>query len=171
MRFYFTKNNLIGSKAIRWGLDEDCSHFAFGSDNPYTILESRLETGFGKSNYESFHNRNSVVHCLEVHATPDQGRALYDRIVSNCAGKAYDQNGVLWWTWVAFTRKVFGRPKPTVNQWQDKHKFYCVEILIGVEDLLKEMLGVDVILSMMTPHDLFLKLKESPNVKEVVSSY
>jgi len=166
MRFLFTKNGKIGSKLIRWGSGEDCSHFILGLDSPNKVLESRLGLGFTEDDYAGALARNTVVHCLEARVTPEQSQRLYASVYSHCAGKKYDENGLLWWAAVCLGRKLFGLPVPARNQWEDKGRFYCVEILKGSERLLHEMLGVPLALDMLTPGGLYRALLASPVVVE-----
>lgn len=165
--FLWTKNNLPGSKLIQWGLDEPVSHFAILSDN--VVLESRLETGYAMDSYEAFKKRNTLVYALKYNSSPGSAfqLELQKSIHEHCQGTSYDTNGVLWWAMAAIRRKIFGIKPPSYNQWQDKHRFYCVEILTGSEKIILDYLGVKVEPQVQTPYGLYLYLKRSKQLTKI----
>ena len=117
MIFLWTKSNLVGSRLIRWGLDEPCSHFAvcFFEERGSTalVLESTLEHGSAPCWLGDFLTRNNVVHALqapvESNRTADD---LMHRIGGRLQGRKYDRNGVLFWSAMALRRKMFGTKIP-----------------------------------------------------------
>ena len=165
MKFLWTKNNKPGSKLIQWGLGEDCSHFAIEYDG--LVYESRLETGFSDSPLKDFLRRNTVVHTLAHNASGTAALAvtLIKHVKDQCTGRDYDTNGIAWWTVWALKTKLFGGEPMTHNQWQNKHKFYCVEILKGSEQLIFDSLKVRINPSVQTPYGLFVAMSASPRLK------
>lgn len=164
MKFFFTKNGLPGSVAIRWGLGEDCSHMAIGFFD--CVFESRMEEGARGSSYADFLRRNTIVHQL---STKNEDRewemAVYNSVLKNCDGKRYDKGAIAFWAVAALGKKLFGLPQPEKNPWGKRGEHYCVEIIRGSEGLLDKKLGTDFgkrDVEMISPYQAFQILRKSP---------
>jgi hypothetical protein len=164
MRFYFTKNGLPGSKAIMWGLGEDCSHLAIGFDD--FVIESRMGEGCGEAPKWEFLKRNKVVHTLTLKdPDPNWEASLLKSVRMNTKGKKYDKGAIAFWAAAALGKKLFGMAQPHKNPWGKKGEHYCVEILRGSEKILDGHLGTDLgklDLEMLSPYQAYLVLKKSP---------
>lgn len=169
MIFLFTKNNLIGSKAIRWGLGNDCSHFAIMFESPEAVYESRLESGCGRDTVAAFLKRNRVVHSLELTKTDSVfEKNLRDSLEKNSMNCRYDSGAILFWAIAALGKRLFGLPLPQKNPWGKGGEHYCVEIIRGSEHILDDYLGTDfssVDIEMTSPHMAYLKLRNSKKLR------
>jgi len=174
MIFIWTKNNLIGSKLIRWGLDEPCSHFAIcffeerGDSAP--VVESRLGHGAQPSWFGDFCDRNEIVHALQgpsISGREESSR--FHSVSSQLQGRSYDKYGILYWVYAVSMRKFFGKKLPGKNQWGRNELVYCVEVLETMPIYLKE-LGVDLAdfdLEMTSPEMMYNMLIESQQLIDV----
>jgi len=170
MKFLWTKNNLIGSKAIRWGLGEDCSHFAIMFESPEAVFESRLESGCGRDTVSAFLKRNTVVHALEpVTKSVLFERDLFRSLEKNALNCRYDSNAIFFWAVAAFGKRLFGMPLPQKNPWGSRGEHYCVEIIRGSESLIDNQFGTEfglVDVEMTSPHMAYKMLSASKKLKK-----
>ena len=169
MIYYFTKNKLVGSKLIQWGLDDDCSHFAIGFWNHEwsLIVESTLHGGFNLCWKSDFLKRNTVVHALRLARDGKFEGEQYRAVCSKLHGKSYDYKGVLFWSAVALGHKLGMVTKDEIdgfnNRWADRNSVYCVEVLGAQRELLNS-LGFPVGLldyQQMRPHKAYKLLVET----------
>jgi hypothetical protein len=154
MRILWTKSAHVGSKVIRWGWGEDCSHVAvaFGP----RVYESRLQTGVVETRLKDFLARNTIVHEWTLPFRPSEDAAA-EVVIRAKQGCRYDAKAILWWSVCALGRRAFGIGSTKHNQWGDRSQYYCVEILEGLES----MLGIpDVDLQMERPHTLWALLSK-----------
>jgi hypothetical protein len=166
MEFLFVKSGKVGSQLIRWGLGEDCSHFAVRFDlMPKPVLiEARGDTGRvqGTTDLAPFYRDQTIVHRLMLaHADMNFEKALY-RTMYPRVGECYDYKAMAFWTVAVAARRLFGLPAPTENKWGSRTDHYCVEVLQGSEPVLKQYLGVDLMkidLEMTSPFGLYRLLK------------
>ncbi len=152
MIILWTTNNMWGSRLIRWGFGDDCSHVAvqFGA----TVYESRLQDGVKSRGLSDFLSVNQVVH-RKVITWSATDESIAECIVKTKQGSRYDTKALLWWAVCALGRRITGRV-PAHNQWGDKDQFFCVEVLSGLEGMLGLPGSID--LQMERPHTLWQKL-------------
>ena len=167
MIFYWTKSEKFGSRLIRWGLEEDCSHFAVcffeDSENP-RVLESRLDSGFCDIQLSEFlgHGRE-IVHGLQFFDLGENETIIYNAMRESLKGAEYDSPAIVYWFFMGLARRLFRVALPPKNRWGKTEKVYCVEILQAIPGLLWE-LGVDIEsfdLEMTSPHMIFDELRGS----------
>ncbi len=129
MIFYFTQNDKFGSKLIRWGIDSEASHFAWGTRlDPHSIvIESRLGRGVEPVWQECFMKRNRVVAVFYRNEPDNLTNRVYKQVVNDLKCNGYDWKAILWWAIVTPFKKLGA--KITRNQWQDRNATYCSEVL------------------------------------------
>lgn len=167
MRFYFTKNRLIGSKAIMWGLGEDCSHMAIGFEDRGIVIESRLDHGVGEDSEDAFRARNTIVHQLTLKSSHLPFENELRQSLNKGLGKRYDGGAMVFWTLAALGKKLLGRPLPHKNPWGKRGEHYCVEIIRGSEAILDAHLGTDFgkrDVEMISPFQAYKILAASPKL-------
>lgn len=149
MVFYFTRSKKIGSRIIQWGLDDDCSHFAFGffGNHDFSlIIESTMGGGFHIGWLKDFKKRNIISHALELdlhHKIEDE---QYKHICNILHNSKYDYKGVLFWSLIALRYKMNLISKDEMdgfnNRWADRNSIFCVEVL-KAQRVMLETIGVD----------------------------
>lgn len=169
MKFLFTTTDHLYSKLIRWGLDEDCSHFAVQLDMPTrsVIMESVIEKGVCSGSVEDFYKSNTVIHSLEYVGDKYVDSLFYDCVYRHYKER-YDTTAIAFWALAAATKKLFGSKQPWYNPWDMENRHYCVEVLDGSELLMSQYLGIDTSLvewGMTSPHECFEILKKSGKLK------
>ena len=171
MIFLWSTNNKIGSRLIRWGLDEPSSHFAvcFFEDSFPTVIESRLDTGVREIGLKEFSDVNTIVHALQAPVTLDEEILFFNDIKNKTSGVGYDFPAILYWTYVGFMRKLFGIKQPRINIMDRSELLYCVEILELLDDYLQEI-GVDtsdVEYGMLSPEQAYVMLCQCENLRSL----
>ena len=143
MQIIFTKSNKIGSKLIRWGLDEPVSHVAIRYDD--YVVHSR-GGGVEVQKLSEFLKHSEVVYSTKVAKNVPR---LF-RLLLNTNKSRYDFGALLYLTVRTLCGKI-GISLPKKNLWQTSGMFLCTEwvtsYLEGKED------------SMITPYNLYKKLE------------
>lgn len=164
--FLFTKSGKIGSKLIRWGLNESSSHFAIGFDldksNRGVVFHSHF-TGLSIAWAADFLQSNVVVKRL-VPALPLRGASeerLYQAVVRDY-GKPYDLRAFVFFGWRAVLWKLFRRPFPKTNP-LNTSGMICTEVAESIRHEIDDIFQVMLPFSggMLTPNELYQKLKQS----------
>ena len=177
MIFFWTKSDKIGSRLIRWGLGEDCSHFAIGffedSGDP-RVLESRAETGVKDSKLSDFlADGKEIVHAEQFFDLGDNEKVIYDAMRSELEGARYDKIAVCYWLCVGLRLRLFGAKIPLRNAWGRDELVYCVEIAQVIPGILYEI-GIDVStfdLEMTSPHGFYDMVKETGALRSIEGAF
>lgn len=173
IHFLFTKNSLVGSKIIRWGLRENSSHFAIGFDlgssNRGIIFHSNFH-GLKIDWANDFLKKNDIIHQLEpvLDLKLEAEERLYQAVVKNY-GKAYDYKGFFFFILAAAWGKITRRELPRRNPWGDNRAFLCTEV---AEEMRAELLDIFQVTlphtrGALSPGRLYETLKTSPFLKRV----
>lgn len=143
LEYLFSKNNLIGSKAISWGtahLNETQyktpSHVAV-LINDFLVIESTMGSGVSLIPYENWKKKHEVV-CK----VPCPANRKWDDVIKGTFklwGKKYDFKGVLFYTYHVLKNKFFKSKIPNKNQWESDSKFFCVELIENITGESYEM--------------------------------
>jgi len=167
MKLYWTRADKIGSRLIRWGLGEDCSHVVVRldlSDGPH-YYESTIDKGVHETTFDEFTDSHDVVHEIslkEYHSTFEQAMST---LLKRKVGKShYDWKAISFWAIAAMAKRWWGQVPPRVNMWDEPGANFCVEILEGSQTLFGEHLGIEFPwpnLSMTSPHRLYEFLSTS----------
>ena len=173
MIFIWSTNEMIGSKIIRWGLSEPCSHFAIGffeTTSMATVLESRLSDGVSTVTYDSFKERNQIVHLLQADISYQDEINLFNWIYEATKGVKYDRKAILFWVFVGLKMKILGSELPPRNKFNDDEMLYCVEVLEELEEYLLSI-GIDISeidVSMVSPEMAYKLLKKSDHLRDLI---
>jgi hypothetical protein len=172
IHFLFTKNSLIGSKLIRWGLGERSSHFAIGFDlssgNRGVIFHSNFH-GLGIAWAKDFLAKNEVVYELEpvLGLKLESEERLYQAIVKNY-GKPYDYKGFLFFAFSAIWNKITGKKISKTNPWADSKALLCTEVAEAISFEIKGIFLAEVPITYgaLSPDKLYFSLRTSKLLKE-----
>jgi len=135
MIFLFTKNQKIGSQLIRWGLEDEVSHFALVDSKHLTssslVLESTVSTGVRIIGMKEFLKHNEIVYAFTIpEASEGEHLRAFSTAHTQLHGKKYDIKGVSFLLLsVIICIKLLGNDLPPENKWADKSDFYCSETL------------------------------------------
>lgn len=165
MKFLFTTTDKLYSRLIRWGLEEDCSHFAIQFDLPTrsVIMESIIEKGVHRCDVEGFLKENKVIHSLEYVGDKYVDNLFYDCVYRHYNDR-YDTTAIMFWALATAAKRTFHVKQPWYNPWDMDNKHYCVEVLDGSELLMAQYLGLDVSnvdWGMTSPHEAYDILRKS----------
>lgn len=145
MKIIFTKSNYIASKIIRNVTKEDVSHVAI--QNAGFVIHSNF-TGCRIDVIQDFLQHSDIVHSVEI---PYNRELLHSALQLVGSHKSYDFGG-MFYLWL----RAYLPFLPKKNLWQSSSMYLCTEflteVLYGKQD------------SMITPYQLYLKLKEKYNV-------
>ncbi len=123
MILIWTKSDKIGSHLIRYGLEEEMSHFAtafFASDKKGLVIHQNLIGGFRIDWAPQFLKTNEVVRELSPkNITRHDSRSILHGMMNEFSGTNYDEPGFMYFTWRIFLRRYFNTPLPNVNKWGD----------------------------------------------------
>lgn len=164
----WTTNDSLISRTIRWGLEEDCSHFAirFG-DFVFQSYDGRVR----EDSYWDFVKTTRIIHRVRPKSIPSKViEDMHSRLRKKLGNSKYDFVAIYFWAWRGFLKKVFGRPIPRKNQWGSKSQYYCVEIIDPIRDELKGYFGVDlkdIDIEMLSPHMFYELVKKSKYVRNI----
>jgi hypothetical protein len=155
----FTRSKLPLSVLIRWFLDSDCSHFVlvFKSPSGGLMFESNL-LGTHPKFYKTALKHMEVVHQIEMNLTPDQEDEVWDIVVDQFDGHAYNYRAFIYFCWRAFLKKIFHQPLPKTNPWSLPGTYLCDQVCYALQGLSPEPISLD--LSMVTPEELYYYLKD-----------
>lgn len=172
MLFLFSRNNLPGSRAIRWGLGEPVSHFAMSFDESptgYGILFHAHFSGVTIEWFDDWQRRNEIVYAFAPKSVPDlwSEEQVYQIFARRFYGKKYDGFGMAFWIKAILEHKLLGRPIPTENGWGEPLKYLCYEIYEGFNSLPFLELPKIAPDEMITPYQLKLRLEKSPFLTNV----
>lgn len=173
MKFLFTKKmDEFGSLLIRWGTGEPVSHVAVCFDDKL-VFESKAN-GTQINSYESVLRDDTIVFALEpaVELTYLDENAIYDELVKSCHDRPYDFRGNIYIAWRCILKKLFNKPFPSKNPWNDPFALNCVEVGVAAVRFLEAQDRVDLLQKnvdsdMVTPYEIYDLLKQSGRMKEV----
>lgn len=175
MIFLFTKSKKIGSKIIRWGLDEPVSHFA----PVYSICPKRTKgivfhsefSGFGLDWLQGYLKNVEVVAALQPkNLDEDEEHFISQRIITKLYGREYDKPAFAYFTYRAARRKLFGHPLPSRNEWNTRDVL-CTGISSYLYPIKPEWFSTPIIDGdIMTPWGLFENMMESNQFFELDKS-
>ena len=97
IEFLWTTSNSIPSRLIRWGLSEDCSHFAirFG-DVVFQSYNGRVN----EDSYWDFKNQVTIVHRIRPRSIPTSAIAsIHKKLRETIGNSKYDFVAIFYWAW------------------------------------------------------------------------
>lgn len=155
----------IGSQLIRWGLGEDCSHYALqfycdrGDDA--LVIESRFPGGVRVRSRKRFLENNEVVHSMKIPFSKETEDKLFFTACQRLLGIKYDWPAIAYFAFAVLLHKASFRkmPLPKKNPWGHDNMTYCNEILWWLHDQFD---GMDLSCrdgEMTTPHQTWELVK------------
>lgn len=153
------------SKLIRWGLDEEMSHFAMCFFPQYggVVVEQVIAGGFTVSWLPHYVKKNKVTHCLQPKTLSHEDEVkLFIATMTRFSGTKYDFGSFVYFGWRAFLRKFFKKPLPDVSQWGRKRDTLCTGLAAIVQTLFPDWLSTKVDdFEVVTPGRLLHYMRES----------
>lgn len=175
MILYWTTTEEFGSRIIRWGRKEDCSHFAvnfFEAAGPMSlVVDSRLSSGVDCTWRETFLEKNKVLHALHWGLTHAEEMEIYVEVVHALGGAKYDKEAVFGLGASVLIERTLG-VRDKFYQWDNPHRFFCVEVFKALRPLLAAKgLEFEGRLDNMTPHEFYEKLVGKAPLVDVSQHY
>lgn len=160
MKLIWTKSDLILSKFIRFGLKTDCSHFALVFNSPAggLMFESNL-LGTHPKFFKTALKHMTIVHEIDVLLPVEIENQIWDIVVDRYDDEPYNFKGFLYFCWRGFLKRFLGIPFPMKGLYDRSNGDLCVEVYKALTDA-GVMPDLNIDLSITSPHDLFLKLRE-----------
>jgi hypothetical protein len=163
---------------IRWGLCEDCSHFAimfFEGTSNEVVIESRLQDGVREKSFSDFiDDGKEIVHALQFPLGSEvEEHFIYEDIRNELVGQRYDSYAIGYWFIAGLAYRLGIHQLPLKNKWGKNELVYCVEVLQAMPELLLDV-GVDLDtfdLEMTSPHMAFEMLTETGMLRDVTEYY
>ena len=154
IKYLFSRNKLIGSRAISWGtkhlenVEDTPSHVAVLLNSKW-VVESTLETGVRVISYAKWKIKNREVEAIEC--LQSWTMAEIKELFRPLKGLKYDYLGVLYFGWKIALNKLLRIKIPVENKFSHDNKYFCCEV-IG------KMTGVDY--DMTSPVQLMVKIQK-----------
>ena len=146
----FTRSNRIGSRLIRWALEEPVSHVAIRTQN--TIIHSNF-SGTHADWDNRWLNNNLVVYSVRVKMPFEETMYRLQNLMSNYA--KYDFGAFLYFGYRALVSKITGTPIHGHNAWEARGAYLCTEfatkLLLGEEET-----------NLVSPYQLYNRLRQIP---------
>jgi hypothetical protein len=159
VKILFVKSNLLGSKIIRWGLNEESSHVAIQFNS--LIVHSSV---FGVSLVwnKSFYKHYKVVNELDYSDRLDlrEEDKVFCGIMDNYDESRYDYSALIYFIFRGLLKKLFKIPFPNKNPLNEANSFLCTELI----SKLPKRLTVDIDYSITSPDRLYPLLKEKKGI-------
>lgn len=156
MLLIWTKSSMPLSKAIRWLAGEPVSHFGVVFDKSL-VFHSNLY-GAHLEWFDTFKKHCEIVYSMDIKGmTLEQEEAVYRSIVSRFDGYKYDFRAFFYFGWRLLMRKIFRKPLPAKNRWDNEKHLLCTEIASGFPEPF--LYKADS--SITTPYALFKYYKEA----------
>lgn len=172
MMFLFTTSNKIGARAIRWALDEPCSHFAIVFDESeagYGIVFHSHFSGVGFDWFNSFYRQNRILYALrpKKETTLPLEESVYQAIVPKAYGKEYDRTLFAEFCFYALRRRLAGTAIPTKSKWGNNHAYLCTEISKYLQQACPSYVPATLAGDLITPYKLYTLMKSSESLETV----
>lgn len=161
MKLIWTKSTLPLSVFIRWGLNTDCSHFALVFDSPAggLMFESNL-LGTHPKFFKTALKEMTIVHEIDVVIPTELEDKIWDIVVDKYDDKPYNYTAFFYFCWRAILNRTLKIPFPMKNFYNNSNGDLCVQVYQALSDgQAMPDLGLD--LTVTSPHDLYLKLRET----------
>ena len=132
MILLWTTSDKIGSRLIRYGLDEPMSHFAiaFFATKKKGLLLHQDFRGFRVQWLPEFLKENRIVYSMRPNDLDRTSkRILLHATMNEFSGTNYDGGSFFYFAWRAALKKFLGIPFPKTSKWgKAKEPVGCVGI-------------------------------------------
>lgn len=173
MILLWTKSKLIGSKVIRYGLDEPVSHYATAfiiGKKTGIVLNQRANGGFKIEWLSYFLKKNQIVYALSpLNIDSASKSSLLIEMMNEFSGTFYDTGSLIYFCWRVFLRKFFDVPLPAKSLWGDDKYPLCTghgKVLYRLMPRWFSTKPND--FDITSPYSLYLNLKASGQFKNAV---
>jgi len=163
IKYLFTGNNLIGSRAISsmtkfdfQKKEETPSHFAILFDDRW-VFHSNFANGVHVEPYKHFIKKNNIIVALyDIQCCNYEKECVdfQDHLIHFSYGSGYDWFAIIYFCWRLLLNKMFNIKIPEKNRLESSSRWFCNE-------LFELKLGID--LSMKTPNDIMFMLHHHPD--------
>jgi hypothetical protein len=164
MKLIWTKSHLPLSLIIRAITGEDCSHFAFvfeSQANGLVFQSNLLGTGPEFLNVLSSSSGFEIVHQLDLPMTVAEEDAAWDLIVQSYDNLGYNFLGAAYLGWRYLLKRIFKRPLPAKNPWDQAGTLFCDQVYTILNKLNDPRLPqINVLSGMDTPHAVWEKVNK-----------
>jgi hypothetical protein len=150
----WTKSDLIGSRLICWCTNTPSSHFAIVLDSRL-VFQSTLSKGVHLSWLHNFLYINTIVHRIDLKATPVQEEAIYQRMI-DLEDRPYDYPALIYMGYRYLLYKVMRTPLPVKNRLGSPRADICIELAKVLEVIGVRMPSLDT----ATPESLYYYIKD-----------
>ena len=156
MQIIFSKNKSPLSRAIRWVLNEPCSHVAFVFGDTWLLQANLL--GMNTHWFAQWLEKNDVVQELTYPMDKISEWLLLHQIADQYLDAKYDYSAFAYFAVRALAHKFFKIPMPTRCPWNNRQKYLCEEV-VGIipRQITKLPDGLD--LAAITPFGMYNLLK------------
>lgn len=159
MKLVWLKSTEPLSVVIRFITGQDCSHFAFVFESAAQglMFESDL-LGTHPEFYTTEMKNHTLIHSMDLPLTVEQEDTVWDLVVQQYDGHAYNYLGALYLGWRYILKRLFKIPLPAQNRWATPGTYFCDQVY----EVLNQIPGVpqvNVMNGMDTPHQVWVKLQ------------
>jgi len=130
MKLLFTRSQLPLSKLIRWGLNEPVSHVAILLDEKLVFQSNLL--GVSIEGIYRLQKACEIVYVVDIPMKFCAEEDLYQLLLQQYDGKPYDFKAFAYFAWRTVLYKLFKKPYPNKNIWQDPNSFLCDGLLTSL---------------------------------------
>ncbi len=129
MKILAVKSDKIGSKIIRWGIDEPASHIVIEFPLSQVAYHSYIFGIEAKWGHE-LRKHYKIVGEIDLKISPQVEKKCLDIFRESIPRKQhYDYGAIIYFGWCALMHKLFNRPYPRLNDWNEDEGFLCTEII------------------------------------------
>lgn len=166
MNLLFVKSDKIGSRLLRWGLDEDVSHVIIEFNGKYhqyfhaygMRLQPLSDKEFAAIGYE-------VVYKIELYLPYEEECVAQDMYYKDSKYQLYDYPSFVYFGWRAALKKFFDTPYPIRNSANERDKTLCTEALYLAAEIYADITGHIILptgmdLAITTPKSSYLQISE-----------
>lgn len=137
MKLLFVKSPMIGSRIIRWGLDEPVSHVIVSFDvDKMPVMFHSYGSGLTRLYADEFEkHRYEIVDLVELPLIFSQELAARKEFEASTGYQKYDYLALAYFSWRVFLKKFFKKPLPDVNRWGFSDYDLCTEAVYLVAEI------------------------------------
>lgn len=163
MKLLFVRSQLLGSRLIRWGLEEECSYFAICFDDQAKgsgiVFESKA-SGAELSWFGHFKKTHYLIHALSFNEPMDleAEESIYQSILAQYSGQGYDWRALGYWVLQVIGHRLLKLPISRQNAWQQAGYNLCTGLAAGVPWIAGWAQESFIDLEMIGPESLYQRL-------------
>lgn len=124
MIFMAVQGKLPLSRLIRWGLKSEASHFVAGF-GARTAIHSNI-SGVNLEYFPYVVNKYHIVKTAEVPLSLKDEDEVFEAMLGAGYKKPYDFKAFAYWVIAVLKNRLFGKPFPKTNAWNEEGKYLCV---------------------------------------------